>query len=192
MVPLCSGGRTPNRGRQPPELCQPHMIARCEGSDKTARAATIFIHNGAPQALVGSQAVASQAVACMTFLFSTDPRIQVRGRPLPKAKGPRRMAPVAPRAGAARTAPPGSSPSPWLRAGFQARFAPEGRFAAPCTKVPIIEQFPSSTRGRNFPPQWVGARRWPTQDEVGGAAPASRTRNVSRYFGLRKSQPADS
>ena len=28
-------------------------IARCEGSDKSARAATIFIHNGAPQALVG-------------------------------------------------------------------------------------------------------------------------------------------
>ena len=27
--------------------------ARCEGSDKSARAATIFIHNGAPQALVG-------------------------------------------------------------------------------------------------------------------------------------------
>jgi len=30
-------------------------IARREGSDKSARAATIFIHNGAPQALVGSQ-----------------------------------------------------------------------------------------------------------------------------------------
>jgi len=30
-------------------------IARCEGSDKSARAATIFIHNGAPQALLGSQ-----------------------------------------------------------------------------------------------------------------------------------------
>ena len=28
-------------------------IARREGSDKSARAATIFIHNGAPQALVG-------------------------------------------------------------------------------------------------------------------------------------------
>ena len=33
-------------------------IARREGSDKSARAATIFIHNGAPQALVGSQAEA--------------------------------------------------------------------------------------------------------------------------------------
>ena len=31
-------------------------IARRVGSDKSARAATIFIHNGAPQALVGSQA----------------------------------------------------------------------------------------------------------------------------------------
>ena len=30
-------------------------IARRVGSDKSARAATIFIHNGAPQALVGSQ-----------------------------------------------------------------------------------------------------------------------------------------
>src|SRR5208283_2216376 len=27
-------------------------IARCKGSDKSARATTIFIHNGAPQALV--------------------------------------------------------------------------------------------------------------------------------------------
>src|SRR5208283_5739979 len=31
-------------------------IARCEGSDKSARAATIFIHNGAPEALVGCHA----------------------------------------------------------------------------------------------------------------------------------------
>ena len=30
-------------------------IARCEGSDKSARAATIFTDNGAPQALVASQ-----------------------------------------------------------------------------------------------------------------------------------------
>jgi hypothetical protein len=30
-------------------------IARREGSDKSARAATIFIDNGAPQALVASQ-----------------------------------------------------------------------------------------------------------------------------------------
>jgi hypothetical protein len=30
---------------------QPRTIARCEGSGKSARAATIFIHNGAPQAL---------------------------------------------------------------------------------------------------------------------------------------------
>ena len=29
---------------------------RCVGSDKSARATTIFIHNGAPQALVGCQA----------------------------------------------------------------------------------------------------------------------------------------
>jgi hypothetical protein len=42
MIPLCGAGRTPNRGRQPPELCQPHTIARCEGSDKSARAATPF------------------------------------------------------------------------------------------------------------------------------------------------------
>ena len=55
MAPLCSAGRTPNRGRQPPQFCKPHTVARREGSDKSARAATIFIHNGAPQALVGSQ-----------------------------------------------------------------------------------------------------------------------------------------
>ena len=53
MVPLCSAGRTAIRGREPPQFYQPCAIARCEGSDKSARAATIFIDNGAPQALVG-------------------------------------------------------------------------------------------------------------------------------------------
>jgi hypothetical protein len=53
MVPLCSAGRTAIRGREPPQFYQPCTIARCEGSDKSARAATIFIDNGAPQALVG-------------------------------------------------------------------------------------------------------------------------------------------
>ena len=57
MVPLCSAGQTANRGRKPPQLCRPDTIARRQGSDKSARAATpIFIHNGAPQALVGCQA----------------------------------------------------------------------------------------------------------------------------------------
>jgi hypothetical protein len=57
MVPLCSAGRTPKLGCKPPELCQPGTIAPCGGSDKLARAATIFIQNGAPQALVGSQLI---------------------------------------------------------------------------------------------------------------------------------------
>jgi hypothetical protein len=39
--------------------------------------------------------------------------------------------------------------------------------AAPYTKVPIIERLRSSTSARNFRTQWVGARRWPTQDEGG-------------------------
>jgi hypothetical protein len=83
----------------------------------------------------------SQAMACMSFLFSTD---LILRRPLPKAEGPRRMIPAARRAGAARRAPPGIV--------LRGRFAPEGRSAAP-------------------------------QDEVGGAAPASRTRNASRELG---------
>ena len=56
MVPLCSAGRTANRGREPRQFYQPHTIARREGSDKSARAATpIFTHNGAPQALAAGK-----------------------------------------------------------------------------------------------------------------------------------------
>ena len=53
MVPLCSAGRTAYRGREPPQRCQPQHDRPSRGSDKPARAATFFIHNGAPQALVG-------------------------------------------------------------------------------------------------------------------------------------------
>ena len=53
MVPLCSAGRTAYRGCWPPQRCQPQHDRPSRGSDKPARAATIFIHNGAPQALVG-------------------------------------------------------------------------------------------------------------------------------------------
>jgi hypothetical protein len=53
MIPLCSAGRTAYRGRKPPQICQPQHDRPRQGSDKPARAATIFIHNGAPQALVG-------------------------------------------------------------------------------------------------------------------------------------------
>ena len=53
MVPLCSAGRTATRGRKPPQFCQPQHDHHCKGSNKSARAATIFIDNGALQALVG-------------------------------------------------------------------------------------------------------------------------------------------
>src|SRR5271156_4975743 len=53
MVPLRSAGRTAYRGRKPPQRCRPQHDRPSRGSDKSARPATIFIHNGAPQALVG-------------------------------------------------------------------------------------------------------------------------------------------
>src|SRR5271157_1680360 len=53
MVPLCSAGRTAYRGRKPPQRCQPQHDRPWGDSDKPAYAATIFTHNGAPQALVG-------------------------------------------------------------------------------------------------------------------------------------------
>ena len=68
MAPLFSAGRTAYRGRKPPQFCQPHTIARCERSDKSARAATIFIHNGAPQALVG----------CLVERFQSSKSYEVR------------------------------------------------------------------------------------------------------------------
>jgi hypothetical protein len=61
MAPPCSAGRTPNRGRQPPQLCQPHPIARRQGADQSARPATVFIHTGALPALVGAQASGRRA-----------------------------------------------------------------------------------------------------------------------------------
>ena len=53
MVPLCSAGRTVYRGRKPPQRFQPQHDRPWRASDKPARAATIFTHNGAPKALVG-------------------------------------------------------------------------------------------------------------------------------------------
>ena len=53
MVPLCSAGRTAYRGRKPPQSCQPQHDRPWRDSDKPARPATIFTHNGAPQALIG-------------------------------------------------------------------------------------------------------------------------------------------
>ena len=53
MVPLCSAGRTVYRGRKPPQRYQPQHDRPWRDSDKPARAATIFTHNGAPNALVG-------------------------------------------------------------------------------------------------------------------------------------------
>ena len=53
MVPLCSAGRTVYRGRKPPQSYQPQHDRPWRDSDKPARAATIFTHNGAPKALVG-------------------------------------------------------------------------------------------------------------------------------------------
>src|SRR5271165_7173260 len=53
MVPLCSAGRTDFRGRKPPQYRQPQHDRPWRDSDKPARAATIFTHNGAPKALVG-------------------------------------------------------------------------------------------------------------------------------------------
>ena len=55
MVPLCSADRCQSGLRSHRSFVSLSTIARREGSDKSARAATIFIHNGAPQALVGSQ-----------------------------------------------------------------------------------------------------------------------------------------
>ncbi len=52
MVPLRSAGRTAYRGRKPPQRCRPQHDRPSRGSDKSARPTTIFIHNGAPQALV--------------------------------------------------------------------------------------------------------------------------------------------
>src|SRR5271157_2950152 len=48
MVPLCGAGRTDNRGRQPPQGKSASARSPRQGSDKTARPATIFTHNGAP------------------------------------------------------------------------------------------------------------------------------------------------
>jgi hypothetical protein len=53
MVPLCNAGRTVYRGRKPPQRFQPQHGRPWRASDKPARAATIFTHNGAPKALVG-------------------------------------------------------------------------------------------------------------------------------------------
>src|SRR5271165_2236383 len=48
MVPLCGAGQTVNRGRQPPQGKSASARSPRQGSDKTARPATIFTHNGAP------------------------------------------------------------------------------------------------------------------------------------------------
>ncbi len=48
MVPLCGAGRTVIRGREPPQGLSASARSPRKGSDKTARPATIFIHNGAP------------------------------------------------------------------------------------------------------------------------------------------------
>src|SRR5271166_5290694 len=48
MVLLCGAGRTDNRGRQPPQGKSASARSPRQGSDKTARPATIFTHNGAP------------------------------------------------------------------------------------------------------------------------------------------------
>src|SRR5271156_4759919 len=63
MVPLCSAGRTVYRGRKPPQRFQPQHDRPWRASDKPARAATIFTHNGAPKALVGCLVVALVAAA---------------------------------------------------------------------------------------------------------------------------------
>jgi hypothetical protein len=75
MAPLCSAGRTPNRGRQPPELCQPHTVAHREGSDQLARAASIFIHTSAPQAPVACHEIGPGAFALgrLNIGFEGDP-----------------------------------------------------------------------------------------------------------------------
>jgi hypothetical protein len=44
MVPLRSAGRTAYRGREPPQRCQPQHDRPSRGSDKSAPAATFFIH----------------------------------------------------------------------------------------------------------------------------------------------------
>jgi hypothetical protein len=133
MAPLCSAGRTAYRGREPPQFCQPHTIARCEGSDKSARAATIFIHNGAPQALVGClgrlRSLGQQAGAGTRASYqSLEPPIRWPGHesllsprplrcgachgphpeaPFAEGKGPRRMIQ---RALQLRPSPPSPSP----------------------------------------------------------------------------------
>ena len=54
MVPLCSAGRTAYRGRKPPQIRQPqHDRLSLRLRQTGSRRHTIFIHNGAPQALVG-------------------------------------------------------------------------------------------------------------------------------------------
>jgi len=53
MVPLAARAGLPLGVASHRSFVSLSTIARCEGSDKSARAATIFIHNGAPEALVG-------------------------------------------------------------------------------------------------------------------------------------------
>ena len=62
MVPLCSAGRTVYRGRKPPQRFQPQHDRPWRASDKPARAATIFTHNGAPKALVGCLGTGASSV----------------------------------------------------------------------------------------------------------------------------------
>ena len=56
MAPLSSEGQTANRGCEPPQFCQPQHDRQWRNSEKSARAATIFIHNGAPQAVLVAKA----------------------------------------------------------------------------------------------------------------------------------------
>ena len=53
MVPLCRAGRTAYRGRDHRRDFQPQHDRPRRDWDKPARAATVFIHYGAPPALVG-------------------------------------------------------------------------------------------------------------------------------------------
>ena len=59
-----AAGRTAFRGCEPPQSCQPQHDRPSRGSDKPARAATIFIHSGAPQARVGYLGHATRLRLC--------------------------------------------------------------------------------------------------------------------------------
>jgi hypothetical protein len=152
MVPLCSAGRTAYRGREPPQRCRPQHDRPSRGSGKSARAATFFIHKGAPQALVGcleSMSASIEAPAAVDALLtrvSASPRavLRIRHVRLRSLVQARQRAPVSAPAMSRRRSRPRPSAARALAfavAGSQGspphgRLAPRPRFPLPFPQMP--------------------------------------------------------